>query len=92
MLLFFGLWFKLSLIVPSCGILKFNPSSFLDMTLKTLPFGHTMIQGRVRGFQSLEWRSPAVGRGRWHLCDGVCWDWGGDGEPNKQWCCDPFGD
>jgi MIP family channel proteins len=33
----------------------FNPSSFLDMSIKTLPFGHTMI--RVR---ALEWRSPAV--------------------------------
>jgi MIP family channel proteins len=38
---------------PPSGILVVNPSSFLDMSLKTLPFGHTMIR-------ALEWRSPAV--------------------------------
>jgi MIP family channel proteins len=40
---------------PFFDILGLNPSSFLDMSLKTLPFGHTLI--RVR---ALEWRSPAV--------------------------------
>jgi MIP family channel proteins len=38
--------------LPS-GILVINPSSFLDMSTKTLPFGHTMIR-------ALEWRSPAI--------------------------------